>query len=72
MTKLYLVAVICFNFLYVSHALIEEENIGGMVRSLQLSVQDLQGQVRALQNKSCGKNHLFLSLSFALVIWYPL
>ena len=33
-----------------------EASLGSMVETLQLTVQDLQGQVRALQNNTCGKN----------------
>ena len=33
-----------------------EASLGSMVETLRLTVQDLQGQVRALQNKTCGKN----------------
>ena len=32
-----------------------EASLGSMVETLQLTVQDLQGQVKALQNNTCGK-----------------
>ena len=46
---------ISINSVYKADGFLEEENLSGLVATLQLTVQDLQGQIRALSNKTCGK-----------------
>ena len=46
---------ICMSSSQIVHGLLEEDNLPEIVARLQISVQNLQGQVKALTNKSCVK-----------------
>ena len=55
MERICFLAVIFVTLFSASQCLLEADTLSSMVATLQLTVQDLQGQVRALQNNSCGK-----------------
>ena len=50
-----IIICISINSGYKADGFLEEENLSGLVATLQLTVQDLQGQIMALSNKTCGK-----------------
>ena len=55
MERFCLLTFICFVIISSSESFIEEETLDGMVATLKLSVQGLQGRVAALENQ-CGKS----------------
>ena len=54
MERLSLLAFIYFIFIPFSDSFIEEKSLDEVVATLQLTVQGLQGRVRAMENQ-CGK-----------------
>ena len=55
MERLFLATLICLILVSATKGFLEEEGLNQTGAKLQVAVQELQGQVSALQNQSCGK-----------------
>ena len=62
MERIFLATLICLILVSATKGFLEEEDLYQTVTKLQVAVQELQGQVSALQNLSCGNSNFSLNI----------